>query len=230
MNATPFDPSEAQKHKIAFYALPQSIDYSRIDVLMQPILRLINQSGWVWTAECCQGHPDATEPRGWDFNTNPYLRLVVEDGVDLESLLGMLVATCRGHVIELHTVEKGPWVEVLIYIRAHNVFQRNAGIKSLTKFANDVSIGHKIHTQSEPIQQIKPPILLASRLRALAEKIVIDPRFSVAIGSSVTSELQALFKAAADAVDENEELRCQLSQNQETEQITQHPSIYKLRP
>src|ERR1700719_3228914 len=168
MVVIPFSVAEVNKHKIAFYALPQDIDLDRIDLLMRPIVSKINQSGWVWTAECCQGHPDATEPKGWDYNTNPYLRLVVEDGIDLESMLGLLVAACRGQVIELHTIEKGPWVEVLIYVKAINTLQRNNGIKALTKFA-DTLCGHlqvprAVH--EELPAPVKPPVLLASRLRA----------------------------------------------------------------
>jgi hypothetical protein len=74
---------------------------------------------------------------------------------------------------------------------------------------------------------VKPPVLLASRLRALAEKIVIDPRFRVSIGSGVTTELQALFNAAADAVDENEELRCQRVIQQSSMSNTQDTLSYK---
>ena len=232
MTVVPFDPMEAQKHKIAFYSLPQDLDLSKIDELMRPIVAEINSSGWVWTAECCQGHPDATEAKGWDHNTSPYLRLVVADN-DLALLLILLIKGCRGRIVEIHTVAKGPWVEVLLYVKAINVLQRNQGIEALTGFAKFCCGGHSLPVKSPDhndwgvpgeasfdhkrfdkavaaqatLVTVKPN-LLASRLRALAEKIVIDPRFSVSIGSGVSKELQILFNAAADAVDENEELKC----------------------
>jgi hypothetical protein len=234
----PFDPIEAQKHKIAFYSLPQDVDFNKIDPLMCPIISKINSSGWVWTAECCQGHPDTTEAVGWDHNTSPYLRLVVLNGRNFKDMLLILMTACRGHVVEIHTVERDLWVEVLLYVKAINVLQRNAGIRALTKFAEGVFNGG-FQEEQLPVSYIKidkPPVLLASRLRALAEKIVIDPRFRVSIGSGVTTELQTLFRGAADAVDENEELKCQAKQLVkstppfQTDPTYQHPSVYKIMP
>jgi hypothetical protein len=199
-----FDPMEARRHKISWYALPQELIIENIDPLMRVIVAEINASGWVWTAESCQGHPDAIEPTGWDHNTSPYLRLVVHTD-DLGELLKCLADATRGMVIDLHTVERGPWLEVLVYVKAINTIQRNTGLVALQRFAGLVS-GSYHYQRPTLVDAPNPPRnILVARLRALAERLVIDERFRVNIASGVVTELQALFRASADAIEGNGE-------------------------
>lgn len=39
---------------------PSTITLAYVDTLMWPIVERINQSGWVWTTESCQGHEDGS--------------------------------------------------------------------------------------------------------------------------------------------------------------------------
>lgn len=87
-----FDPKEPRRAKDAgvfFFTLPGKLRPSAVDRLLRKTVRLINSSGWAWTTECCQGHPDfdgtkKRGDRGWSKywkgcggGANPILRVVV---------------------------------------------------------------------------------------------------------------------------------------------------------
>lgn len=62
----------------SFYSDPESVDLALVDPLMRAFVQRMNSSGWVWTAECCQGHPDAPDNAYiWAGNTSPMVRLVL---------------------------------------------------------------------------------------------------------------------------------------------------------
>lgn len=159
-----------------FYSSPDTLDQA-VDPLIRPICEKINASGWVWTAESCQGHPDACEACAWASNTAPMLRLVT-----LEKDLGqMMAALCRAFpmvedcvmksnlkpgamstpggfgVFEIHGFRAYPssrpnpgWTETLIYIDAANVYQRNQALDVFRAFADLVSEhGHTNHEKGE---------------------------------------------------------------------------------
>lgn len=152
--AVPFDPEQAKLHRIIFYSLPQDLDLAQVDPLMRPIVEKINASGWVWTAECCQGHPDydGSQP-GWDHNPSPFLRLVCSKD-RLGDMLGSLVLSMRlPNVLDIEDRrcradctcplkifiwpnDLGPWEQVNVYVEAHNVRARDFGIEALTQFAD----------------------------------------------------------------------------------------------
>lgn len=60
---------------------------ARIDPLIWPAVKRINESGWVWTAESCQGG------HGW-YGDKPMLRLVCRSA-DLNALMGVLYGAAR---------------------------------------------------------------------------------------------------------------------------------------
>lgn len=149
----PFSKDEAEKHKIVFYVLPQDLNLKNIDPLLQSIVKQINDSGWVWTAECCQGHPDydGTGRSGWDHNVRPFVRLVTSK-VRFGEMMGLLASSMRlpdrfepieaarlNGVCSFETFvwprPLGPWEQASVYINAHNVLSRNHGIEALTQFA-----------------------------------------------------------------------------------------------
>lgn len=63
------------RHDGGVYALPnadpRTLTEAQVDPLMWPIVQRINQSGWVWTTESCQGHET-----GW---TSVILGVVTDD-------------------------------------------------------------------------------------------------------------------------------------------------------
>ena len=156
MKAVPFDPEQAKAHNIVFYSLPQDIDYEQIDPLMRSILRRINASGMVWTAECCQGHPDYNGEGGWEHNTRPFLRLVTS-AENLGWMMGHLVRSMRlrdihepinkariAHVCTFQTyvwkfTHPCPYEQVMIYVEARNILDRDRGIEAFEQFSWAVS-------------------------------------------------------------------------------------------
>ncbi len=72
---------KAQAAGALFYTLPSELNVNeQIDPLLRTAVAAINSSGWIWTAESCQGHPDETEVAApWGHNVRPYLRLVCRD-------------------------------------------------------------------------------------------------------------------------------------------------------
>jgi hypothetical protein len=202
VKVVPFDSAVAQANGIIFYSMPQNLDINNVDFLLRPTVETINASGWVWTSECCQGHPDADGSinTGWDHNTHPFMRLITKQN-NCGKLLGKLLAAMRlperTCICRLHTVARGEWVEVIVYVEAVNVLQRNQGITALSNFASALhEAGQVAPTLVDAV--IEPPRhITSSRLHSLAEKMVADPRFSGIVGFRVASEIQNLLKTAA---------------------------------
>jgi len=66
----PSEPRRMQEAGVRFFTLPGRLRPTAVDRLLRRTVRLINSSGWAWTAECCQGHPDwdgrkRRGDRGW---------------------------------------------------------------------------------------------------------------------------------------------------------------------
>lgn len=147
-DAVPFDAGAARANHILFYELPQDLDLSAVDPLMRPVIARINSSGWVWTAESCQGHPEYDEQSsGWDHNTDPFLRLVTST-TRFGDMLGRLATAMRlpdsetriqvvcGLKLYMRPRDFGDWRQVNAYIEARNVLGRNRGIEAFTRFAD----------------------------------------------------------------------------------------------
>lgn len=129
-----------------FYSPPDKLD-EWIDPLMRPICEAINRSGWVWTAESCQGHPDATTSGAWTSNTNPMIRLVTKQPAKMLGCLCSAFGIARsraekGDVFEVPGFRAYPserpnsgWSEILVYIDAKNVFQRDQALEVWKAFA-----------------------------------------------------------------------------------------------
>ena len=109
-----------------------------VDSKIWPAVKRINESGWVWTAESCQGHRAATA-----YSKMPMLRLVCQTQ-DAGRMLGalLLVAsvgqerTFRGEGrIELRRHAPAPkgWFEVQTFIR-------RGGISVFNRFAERVNV------------------------------------------------------------------------------------------
>ncbi len=99
----------AKEQGAIFYSLPEDIDPAQIDPLLREIVLNINLSGFCWTAECCQGHPDAAKPgdTGWDHNVEPYLRLVCHQGREGEVLAELMRACDPQGDDELEAIDAG---------------------------------------------------------------------------------------------------------------------------
>jgi len=137
--AKPFPEPVRGDHRVVFYTDPMELRDEQVDPLLLSAVRTINSSGWVWTAESCQGHPEAHFPWG----LRPMLRLVTRWS-DAGRLLGLLAAaTARRNSeddeVHIMGVEMWPWCrpsvespryfEVLVYVGPHSasVGHRNAG-------------------------------------------------------------------------------------------------------
>lgn len=151
-------PEEAHKAGAIFYTLPSELRPEQIDPLLREIVGDINRSGWVWTAESCQGHPDAATAgeTAWPHNTDPFLRLVVHKAREAEMLLHL---TCALDVLndELDRAEAGGWLlygsqglrlycddrepyaEYRVYLPARIATERNGGIEVFRRFARSVN-------------------------------------------------------------------------------------------
>lgn len=137
---------QAQEAGINFYDLPCELNEDQVDPLILPIVKRINESGWVWTAESCQGHPDAVDPV-WCDNTDPMLRLV-SDLKHEPFMLQQLVRSSRSMEGEITPTTplriypqtpKPPWGEILVYVPAQTVFYRNRGLETFRRFAEWVN-------------------------------------------------------------------------------------------
>ncbi len=141
-----------------FYADPYSLTDAMIDPLLREAVRLINDSGWVWTAESCQGHPDATELGAWTHNTRPMLRLVTRRE-NHGAMLDYLTQATNPRVwvgddrdvgstftpgIELwpHHLDEH-WAETLVYITARVAYERDIGCRLFERFARLLYFGPK---------------------------------------------------------------------------------------
>jgi hypothetical protein len=154
-------PKEARAAGVCFYDLPEDLNYSCIDPLMRDLVKKINESGWCWSAESCQGHPDAPLPHAWAGNTDPMLRLVCEakyagemmwrlvlakraaakKASEHEMLGGIEPSLC----LKLWDHYRGPktdgWYELLVYIPSSTVWERNLGVSVYAEFAEAVNRG-----------------------------------------------------------------------------------------
>jgi hypothetical protein len=151
---------EAKAAGCMFYKMPLELAEEQIDKLILPIVLKINTSGWVWTAESCAGHPDAAEWGSWASNTDPMLRLVtrfVNFGRLLHHLTDAYLATWarieESHgtdhslgIFEVGGIRLHPsprvnphWREVLVYLGARTVYQRNQGLEVFNGFAEAVA-------------------------------------------------------------------------------------------
>lgn len=145
-------PAQLQARGALFYTLPEELLRDQIDPLLRDVVFEINRSAWVWTAESCQGHPDADHSYPWAMNTRPMLRLVCEKknfGRMLECLLEATVFEDEGlnkvNVLDIcecrnwgpnykHVSDPG-FREVIVYVRAVTVYERNLGIECYKRFA-----------------------------------------------------------------------------------------------
>jgi len=146
---------EAKATGMLFYCPPADLKPEMVDPLLWPAVQAINASGWVWTAESCQGHPDDEDGMPWAFNTSPFLRLVTRE----ENVGRMLAALVRAaqipddplstHVLELatHRIKDG-WTSTNVYVRAHTVRERNRGCQAFERFGEIV----RASDNSEPRQ------------------------------------------------------------------------------
>lgn len=131
------------------YWHPLDLRRAHVDPLIWPAVKRINESGWVWTLESCQGHrgPDA-------WSDAPLIRLAVHHG-EAHRMLGLLVRSAPWpedidesldgaflpdrHRVELYRHVRPPmpgWFEVRAVCRgplALEVFDR---------FADAVNTGH----------------------------------------------------------------------------------------
>jgi len=148
-------PAQLQQRGALFYTLPEELVPEQIDPLLRDAVSLINKSGWVWTAESCQGHPDADHAYPWAMNTRPMLRLVCEKA-NFGRMLAQLVEAStfeddglsRVNVLEIcecrnwgpcYTQRSDPgFREVVVYVRARTVYERNLGIECYQRFANSI--------------------------------------------------------------------------------------------
>ena len=144
------DIDQAEDAKVGFYTRPDQLAERQVDPLIWPAVKRINESGWVWTAESCQGHPDDTGVFGpWAGNTRPMLRLVCR----VEHFGGMLallldaawwvhedVPGNRPNVLEFCPTHKsGGWRGVLVYVRAATVGDRRLGLDAFERFGEAVN-------------------------------------------------------------------------------------------
>ncbi len=136
--------AEAEAAGALFYTLPRDLKVNeQIDPLLRLAVAAINSSGWIWTAESCQGHPDETEVNApWGHNTKPYLRLVCRDRY-LGHAVAVMLREARDESdkligapgLVLRTRElRDAWVELQVYVEAHNVATRNRGCQALERF------------------------------------------------------------------------------------------------
>lgn len=151
---------DAKKSGCIFYKMPWDLQGEHIDALILPIVLRINESGWVWTAESCAGHPDAAEWGAWANNTEPMLRLVTQFanwGRLLHYLTDAYLATWaeieKSHrtpnslgIFEVGGIRLHPsprvqpaWREVLVYLGARTAYQRNQGIEVFRRFSEAVA-------------------------------------------------------------------------------------------
>ena len=148
---------EAKESGCCFYVLPDDLAPEQVDELIRPAVFAINTSGWVWTAESCQGHPDATKATGWTHNTKPMLRLVTR-AEEFGTMLRLLCDACYSSIEEQDEtgvyrnagLELWPQVpkngaywlaayrEVLVYVPALITFERNAALRVFERFAEQV--------------------------------------------------------------------------------------------
>jgi len=146
-------PEAARAAGVTFYELPSELDLEAVDPLIRRAVATINNSGWVYTAESCQGHPDSTQPQ-WADNTDPMLRLVCR-AEDEGRLWSALLQACRSMEVrpddeegvtlwgrpgttplKVYVDNRGrpDWCETLVYVPASTAYYRDRGIETFERF------------------------------------------------------------------------------------------------
>lgn len=142
-----------------FYSDPATLTPGMIDPLLRDAVAKINASGWVWTAESCQGHPDfglVDVHTAWEHNTRPMLRLVCRADHAGSMLVALTRSACDPITDVLTPIEeetdlrlsrypqglelwpnerRNGWYEVLAYFQAGNVAMRDLGCLRFARFA-----------------------------------------------------------------------------------------------
>jgi hypothetical protein len=133
----------AQTVGVIIYDSPDTLRYETLDEPIREACRLINASGWVFTAESCSGHPDATNRFTWGFN-EPYLRLTCESR-RMGELLDLLsraagefqdddqMAISFGLKLWRYP-DKGIFSQVGVYIVARTIWERDAAMRIFENF------------------------------------------------------------------------------------------------
>lgn len=140
------EPEMAASAGVSFRRLPSELDPDDLDELIRPVVMKINESGWVWTAESCQGHPDATDEKQW--HVEPMLRLVCA-AQDTGALMAALVEAVRAEsdtssgaiaftTVPAHRSVAG-WTELVIYVQTRTAYDRNRGVAAFMRFAEFVA-------------------------------------------------------------------------------------------
>lgn len=81
------------KNAFPYYDPITELKREHVDRKIWPAVRRINQSGWVWTAESCQGHNDG-------FSDSPLLRLVYRKA-DESAVINALLDSMPNGVYQL---------------------------------------------------------------------------------------------------------------------------------
>jgi hypothetical protein len=134
----------AQAEGATLYGDPENPPLAEIDPLIRPIVARLTESGWVWAAESCQGHPDA--PTGhyvWAKNTRAMLRLLCRREhrgpmLDLlaEALAEQFAADDFTVGCELHSWKRMEhWAEVLVYLGGTTARERDRALAAWARFA-----------------------------------------------------------------------------------------------
>lgn len=138
---------EANESGCIFYDDPATLTDEQIDPLLRDAVRRINKSGWVWTAESCQGHPDAGTALVWASNARPMLRLVTKERGRMMDALTQAFAesnnwddlpTVRSMAVWPYERRNG-WFEALVYVPAVTAFERDLGCKCYERFAEIIA-------------------------------------------------------------------------------------------
>jgi hypothetical protein len=126
-----------------FYTMPSELKPDQIDPLLRDAVAAINSSGWVWTAESCQGHPEEDDIFApWGHNTRPYLRLISRAD-DVGDVVATLLAEAGDENTQMigapeMCIRSRPlangWSELQVYVTAHNVATRNRGCQAFGRF------------------------------------------------------------------------------------------------
>lgn len=128
----------AQEAGACFYTMPSELKVNeQIDPLLRTAVAAINSSGWIFTGESCQGHPDEADLTApWGFQIEPYLLMVCPSGRVGAAVTLMPEAARDDAGIELMgpaglkfytRALKDGWMELKVYVEARNVAGRNRG-------------------------------------------------------------------------------------------------------
>jgi hypothetical protein len=103
--------------RIFHYGPPENAQ--AIEPLIRPICQRINESGWLWTVESCEGHePDKRPEFGWGF-PDPMIRFGLRTAHVGHLLLLLKRATCDTAYAEVIPgfCPDETWSDALTYIR-----------------------------------------------------------------------------------------------------------------